>query len=203
MTDPLHNEFPPNSLEAKDLAHLLHPVTNLKQHHEVGPAVHVRAKGVYLWDNRGKQYLEGMAGLWCTALGYGEEELVKTATEQLMKLSYSPLFGGTTNSASRVQHVDELGDVGERRLAVRCADAHHVALLERSSRHPGTTRGEDPPDDLMNSAVSRRWQDTEDGEARIVRHDPATREKLVLDVRDHFDCSLDMNPIARPARCRE
>lgn len=100
MAHPLHNEFPPESLEAKDLRHLLHPATNLALHREQGPALHVRAKGVYLWDNRGKQYLEGMAGLWCTALGYGEEELARTATEQLNKLAYSQLFAGKTNEPS-------------------------------------------------------------------------------------------------------
>ena len=62
MAEPLHNEFPPGSLEARDLEHLLHPTTNLKLHHEKGPAVHARAKGVYLWDNQGRQYLEGMGG---------------------------------------------------------------------------------------------------------------------------------------------
>ena len=100
MADPLHNEFPPESIEAKDLAHLLHPTTNLKQHHEIGPRVHTRAKGVYLWDNQGKQYLEGMAGLWCTALGYGEEELARVAAEQMNELCYSQLFAGKTHEPS-------------------------------------------------------------------------------------------------------
>lgn len=100
MADPLHNEFPPESIEAKDLAHLLHPTTNLRLHHEIGPTVHDKAQGVYLWDNKGKQYLEGMAGLWCTALGYGEEELIRVASEQMRKLSYSQLFGGKTNESS-------------------------------------------------------------------------------------------------------
>ncbi len=100
MADPLHNEFPPDSLEAKDLEHLLHPTTNLKQHHETGPRVHARAKGVYLWDSQGKQYLEGMAGLWCTALGYGEEELARVAMEQMRELCYSQLFSGKTNEPS-------------------------------------------------------------------------------------------------------
>ena len=100
MADPLHNEFPPGSLEAKDLEHLLHPTTNLKLHHEKGPSVHVKAKGIYLWDNHGKQYLEGMSGLWCTALGYGEEELANVAAEQLKELSYSQLFAGKTNEPS-------------------------------------------------------------------------------------------------------
>ncbi len=100
MSDPLHNEIAPGSIEAKDLAHLLHPATNLADHHRVGPAVHDRAEGVYLWDNKGRQYLEGMAGLWCTALGYGEEELVQAAAEQMRKLSYSQLFAGKTHEPS-------------------------------------------------------------------------------------------------------
>ena len=100
MAGPLHNQFPPDSLEAKDLEHLLHPTTNLKLHQEVGPMVLERAEGVYLWDNQGNQYLEGLAGLWCTALGYGEEELIAVATQQMRKLSYSQLFGGRTNEPS-------------------------------------------------------------------------------------------------------
>lgn len=96
----LHNEFAPDSVEARDLRTLLHPSTNLKQHQEHGPVVHERAKGVYLWDNKGKQYLEGMAGLWCTALGYGNEELAAVAEAQMRKMSYSQLFAGRTNEPS-------------------------------------------------------------------------------------------------------
>jgi 4-aminobutyrate--pyruvate transaminase len=92
MVDRLHNEYPAESIEARDLKHLLHPNTNLAQHARRGPAVHARAKGVYLWDNHGNQYLEGMAGLWCTALGYGEEELVRVAEEQMRTLAYSQPF---------------------------------------------------------------------------------------------------------------
>ena len=49
----LHNEFTADSIEGKDLQHLLHPSTNLKQHSELGPKVHERAEGVYIWDNQG------------------------------------------------------------------------------------------------------------------------------------------------------
>ena len=96
----LHNEFAPDSVEARDLRALLHPSTNLKLHQEYGPTVHERADGVYLWDNKGKQYLEGMAGLWCTALGYGNKELAAVAEEQMRKMSYSQLFAGRTNEPS-------------------------------------------------------------------------------------------------------
>ena len=100
MAQLLHNEFPPDSLEAKDLKHLLHPTTNLARHQQEGPTVHARAEGVYLWDNQGNQYLEGLAGLWCTALGYGEPELARVAEEQMRRLCYSQLFAGKTNEPS-------------------------------------------------------------------------------------------------------
>ena len=95
-----HNEYPNDSIEGMYLQHLLHPSTNLAQHQQQGPVVHESASGVYIRDNHGKQYLEGMAGLWCTAIGYGQEELAKVAYEQMVKLNYSQLFAGRTNEPS-------------------------------------------------------------------------------------------------------
>ena len=100
MTDPLHNIAPPGSLAALDLDHLLHPVTQLAEHHEKGPSMRVRGKGVYVYDEQGKAYLDGLAGLWCTALGYGEEELVRVAAESMRNLSYSQLFAGVSHEAA-------------------------------------------------------------------------------------------------------
>ena len=95
-----HNEYPNNTVEGRDLRHMLHPSTNLAQHQQHGPMVLQSAKGVYITDNHGKQYLEGMSGLWCTAIGYGQEELAKVAYEQMLKLNYSQLFAGRTNEPS-------------------------------------------------------------------------------------------------------
>ena len=100
MGKALHNRFPPGSIESRDLRHMLHPVTDLQLLHRTGPLVQERADGVYLWDNRGRQYLEGIAGLWCAALGYGEAELIRVAEHQLRKLSYAPTFVGKTNEPS-------------------------------------------------------------------------------------------------------
>lgn len=100
MVQPTHNEFADDSLQAKDIKHVLHPSTNLAQHLVGSPHVLTKAEGVYVWDDQGKQYLEGMAGLWCTALGYGDEELVRVASEQMRALNYSQLFAGKTNEPS-------------------------------------------------------------------------------------------------------
>ena len=100
MTDALHNIAPPGSLAALDLEHLLHPVTPLHAHHEKGPQLRMRGQGVYVYDEHGKQYLEGLAGLWCTALGYGEEELIRVTSETMRNLSYAQLFGGVAHESA-------------------------------------------------------------------------------------------------------
>ena len=88
---------PTTDLGALDLERMLHPNTNLAALHRSQPLVLVRGRGVHVWDSHGKQYLEAMAGLWCTTLGYGDEELARTAYEQMKKLSFSHLFTGKSH----------------------------------------------------------------------------------------------------------
>ena len=99
----------------RDLAALLHPVTNLAVHEECGPLMIERGKGIYVYDSDGKEYIEGLAGLWCTALGYGVEELAETAAEQMRKLSFGHLFGSKTHEpaielAERVKQMVPIED---------------------------------------------------------------------------------------------
>ena len=65
-----------NSAEARDVAFQLHPYTNLAKHETDGPLIISRGQGVRVWDNSGKEYIEGLAGLWCVSLGYGEKRLI-------------------------------------------------------------------------------------------------------------------------------
>ena len=53
-----------------------------------------RGEGIYVFDAEGKRYLEGMSGLWCTSLGYGNGEICDVARQQMSKLSYAHMFGG-------------------------------------------------------------------------------------------------------------
>lgn len=88
----------PNSTAARDRAHVLHPYTNARRHEERGPTVLTRGKGVYVYDDNGKEYIEGLAGLWSVGLGFGEERLVEAATEQLRKLPYMHIFAHKTHN---------------------------------------------------------------------------------------------------------
>src|ERR1700739_1020152 len=86
-----------SNLAARDVETLVHPYTNLAAFRETGPLVIERGQGVYVYDSDGKPYIEGMAGLWCTALGYGNEELIEAATAQMRKLSFAHLFTGRSH----------------------------------------------------------------------------------------------------------
>lgn len=99
-----------NSAEARDVAFQLHPYTNLYKHETEGPFVVSRGKGVRIWDNAGKEYIEGMAGLWCVSLGYGEQRLIEAAKAQMERLAYSHLF----NSKSHEPAID----LAERLIAL-------------------------------------------------------------------------------------
>jgi adenosylmethionine-8-amino-7-oxononanoate aminotransferase len=84
----------PNSLAGRDRLTLVHPFTNLAEHAEAGPLVIERGDGVYVLDDEGHRYLEGMAGLWCASLGFSEQRLVEAARQQLERLPAYHLFGG-------------------------------------------------------------------------------------------------------------
>ena len=58
-----------------DAAHHIHAFVDQKALNAEGPRVMVRGEGLQLWDNDGQRYLDGMSGLWCTALGYGRADL--------------------------------------------------------------------------------------------------------------------------------
>ncbi len=73
---------------------VIYPTTNLKATEQL---VIERGEGVYVYDNQGRQYLEGLAGLWCTGLGYGNRELIEAISEQLSTLSFTHMFGGKTH----------------------------------------------------------------------------------------------------------
>ncbi len=82
---------------ARDIETLIHPYTNLAAFRETGPLIIESGKGVYVYDRSGKPYIEGMAGLWCTSLGYGHPELIEAGCKQLAALSFGHLFGGKSH----------------------------------------------------------------------------------------------------------
>ena len=82
----------PNSPHARDIKNVLHPYSNLVKHEEKGPLILEEGDGIYVKDTEGKKYIEGLAGLWCTSLGFNNERLVEAAANQMRKLPYYHAF---------------------------------------------------------------------------------------------------------------
>ena len=71
-----------------DRDHHLHPFTDHKDLHERRSRIITRADGVYIYEADGHKILDGMSGLWCVNAGYGRQELIDAAAEQMRELPY-------------------------------------------------------------------------------------------------------------------
>ena len=87
------NEKLSTPLARADIATELHPYTDARLHEKIGPIVIERGQGIYVYDTAGKEYIEGMAGLWSVAVGFSEPRLVQAAAAQMSKLPYYHIFG--------------------------------------------------------------------------------------------------------------
>ncbi len=91
MNQPLTNA------QMRDAEALLHAYTNTPVLRETGAQTIAKGSGVYVYDEKGKPFIEGMSGLWCAGLGFGNEELVEAATRQMRDLPYYHLFSGKSH----------------------------------------------------------------------------------------------------------
>jgi len=91
-----HAGSPGNSPASRDIAFHMHPYTNPAMLADAGPHIMAKGSGVFVHDDSGKPFYEGMSGLWCTSLGFSEPELVEAAIDQFRKLPFYHSFAGKT-----------------------------------------------------------------------------------------------------------
>ncbi|MGO4439683.1 aspartate aminotransferase family protein [Rhizobium sp. RAF56] len=85
-----------SNLGALDAAHHLHPFSDMGKLNAAGTRIIERAEGCHIYDNHGKRYLDGFAGLWCVNIGYGRREIADAVMRQMNELPYYNTFFGTT-----------------------------------------------------------------------------------------------------------
>ncbi|AFU98574.1 aspartate aminotransferase family protein [Simiduia agarivorans] len=78
--------------QSMDAGHYLHPFTDFADQMERGSRIITKAEGPYIYTSEGQKILDGMSGLWCCNLGYGQEEIVSAVTEQLRELPFYNSF---------------------------------------------------------------------------------------------------------------
>ena len=88
------------SWASRDVAHHVHPFTNIARLEEEGPFVVTRGQGIYVYDEAGREYIEGLAGLWCASLGFSEKRLADAAARQMNELPFYSTFGQKSHPAA-------------------------------------------------------------------------------------------------------
>ena len=150
----------------RDLSFHLHPATNLRMVQNEGPLVITRGDGVYVYDDEGRRYLEGMAGLWCASLGFSERRLADAAHRQMCELPFYHSFAGKVPAISTelAERLDPDGARGHGEGALR-------ELRLRGERHRDQAR-------LVHQQRARPAAEEEDhlAAARLSRRDHRDRE---------------------------
>jgi adenosylmethionine-8-amino-7-oxononanoate aminotransferase len=121
-----------------------------------------RGEGCYIWDTEGNQYLDGLAGLFCTNIGHGRSDLSAAAAKQMDQLGFYPTWGTAHPpglEASRMIAERAPGDLSEVffvssgseavESAVKFARNYHVStgdtdrykVIARDWAYHGTTLG--------------------------------------------------------------
>ena len=128
--------------------------------HEV-PIV-VRGEGAYIWDDQGRRYLDGLAGLFVVQAGHGRHELAEAAAKQARELAFFPLWSyahpSAIDLAERLAHLAP-GDLNRVFFTTGGAEAVESAwklakqyfklvgkplktkVISRSVAYHGTTQG--------------------------------------------------------------
>ena len=99
----------------RDARHYMHPFTDYKELGAKGSRIITRADGVYIWGSDGNKILDGMAGLWCVAMGYGQKELIEAAYRQMQQLPYYNSFFQTAHPPA-IELSELLGDISPERF---------------------------------------------------------------------------------------
>ncbi len=79
----------------RDRSHLIHSLHNSLQ--QAGGHVWVKGHGATLTDADGKEFIDGLSGLWNVLAGHGQRELVTAAARQMETLPYCSGYAGSSN----------------------------------------------------------------------------------------------------------
>jgi len=79
-----------------DRAHLWHHLMQHKSLESTDPRIIVEGKGMRVWDQHGKEHLDGVSGgVWTVNVGYGRERIANAVRDQLIKMNYFAQSAGS------------------------------------------------------------------------------------------------------------
>jgi len=104
--DAPFNENDISDVVAADKAHIWHHLIQHKPFETNDPRIILEGKGMRVWDQNGREYLDAVSGgVWTVNVGYGRESIAKAVYDQLMKLCY---FAQTAGSVPGARYAEKL-----------------------------------------------------------------------------------------------
>jgi adenosylmethionine-8-amino-7-oxononanoate aminotransferase len=91
---------PPRSISDLDRQYLWHPFTHQALWTAAEPLVIAAAEGVYLIDEQGRRYIDGIASMWCNVHGHRVPEIDAAITRQLGRVAHTTLLGLASEPAA-------------------------------------------------------------------------------------------------------
>ena len=84
-----------NQLEMDDKKYIWHPFTQMKDYLKENPLIIEKGKGIYLFDQYGRKYIDGVSSLWVNVHGHRKKEIDSAIKKQLNKIAHTTLLGPT------------------------------------------------------------------------------------------------------------
>ena len=88
MIDPL-------LLERWDKEYFWHPFTQMKVYREEENLIFEKGEGVYLYDIKGRRFIDAISSLWCNVHGHNHPKLNKALIDQLQKVAHTTTLGSS------------------------------------------------------------------------------------------------------------
>jgi len=124
-----------------DQEHLIHPL-----HHPIDnaePMILVRGRGATITDIGGRDYLDGLAGLWNVNVGHGRTELAEAAAAQMKEIAYFSAYAGSSNvpAITLASRLVELAGDGMHGVFFACGGAEANESAFKTARFYWKARG--------------------------------------------------------------
>ena len=95
-------------LRDRDLSHFIHPLHSSTLHANAN--VWVRGQGAILTNADGREFIDGLAGLWNVTAGHGRPELADAMQEQATTLAYASAYSGSSNEPA-IELAEQLSEL--------------------------------------------------------------------------------------------
>lgn len=131
----------PADLTKRDQDHLIHPLHHPSEHLE--PLIFVRGRGAVITDVNGRDYLDGLSGLWNVNAGHGRAELAEAAAAQMKELAYHSGYIGFSNipAITLAERLVRLGYPNMQAVYFTCGGAEANESAFKTARFYWKARG--------------------------------------------------------------